>query len=129
MSLSDAIRALVTAAPEDATVPVRWLAEQLAKHSDGAEAPTRTATSVDLTVKEVALRLERKPSTVRAWCDTGILPGAYRLRGREWRVPEAAIEAMQRAESRRHAHGVTALPVKKGNTETSQWRQHLPRVA
>lgn len=40
----------------------------------------------------------RKPSTVRGWCEAGKLPGAYRLRGREWRIPPAALAAIQQAE-------------------------------
>lgn len=47
----------------------------------------------DFTVAQLAERLGRKPSTVRGWCDSGELPGAYRLNGREWRIPPAVIEA------------------------------------
>lgn len=56
------------------------------------EAPTPEL-DVDLTVAGVAEKLGRRPSTVRAWCERGELPGAYKLRGREWRIPRSALEA------------------------------------
>lgn len=58
---------------------------------------------VDMTVVDVAERLGRSPSTVRGWCGSGALPGAYRFRGREWRIPPAALRAFldSEAESRR----------------------------
>src|SRR3990167_91071 len=47
----------------------------------------------DLTAAQLAERLRRRPSTIRGWCERGELPGAYRLNGREWRIPPAALEA------------------------------------
>ncbi len=77
MSLRDAIAAL----PDDAMVPVGWIREQLGAGDD------RLA---DLTVEEAAAELGRAPSTVRGWLGSGELRG-YRLNGREWRVPRAAV--------------------------------------
>lgn len=58
---------------------------------------------VDWTVRNVADRLGRSPSTVRGWCGSGVLPGAYRFRGREWRIPRRALRALldSEAEGRR----------------------------
>lgn len=50
---------------------------------------------VDLTVKEAGDLLNRSPNTVRWWCRSGVLPGAYRLRGHEWRIPREAIRALR----------------------------------
>lgn len=52
----------------------------------------------DLTVAQVAARYDRHPSTVRGWCESGVLRGAYRLRGREWRVPAETLAAFEQAE-------------------------------
>ena len=51
----------------------------------------------DLTVSQVAERFGRCESTVRSWLAAGILRG-YRLRGREWRVPAAALAEFEQAE-------------------------------
>jgi excisionase family DNA binding protein len=124
MSLRDAVAALVAAAPTDATIPVRWLAEQLEADSAGVVVVVDSRLSVDLTVDELAARLNRGASTIRTWLANGDLPGAYRNHGREWRIPVAAVDAMQRAEATRHAK--PAAPAAPAAAELSDWRQHLP---
>lgn len=52
----------------------------------------------DLTVAELAKRFQRAPSTVRAWLEGARLPGAYKLNGRDWRVPPEAIGAFRAAQ-------------------------------
>jgi len=74
--------------PDDALVPVRWLRERLA---DAGDRDDRLA---DLTVEEVAEELGRAPSTIRGWCGAERFLGAYRLRGREWRVPRESVRRM-----------------------------------
>ncbi len=59
-----------------------------------------TVQPADFTVADLAVRFGRKPSTVRGWCELGRLPGAYRMHGREWRIPVAALAAFE-AEARR----------------------------
>lgn len=49
----------------------------------------------DLTVGELSAHYHRAPSTVRAWLEAGRFPGAYKLNGRDWRVPPAALEAFR----------------------------------
>ncbi len=46
----------------------------------------------DSTVDEVARELSRSRSTVREWCRAGEIPGAYRLNGREWRIPRSGLQ-------------------------------------
>lgn len=122
MPLRDVIEALVRAAPSDATIPVRWLAEQLAEDDAAPEANAKDG--VDLTVPEVAKRFGRSAAAVRQWCASGRLPGAYRLHGREWRVPWEALGAMQRSEAARC--GAAARQALHVRGDTSAWRQHLP---
>jgi hypothetical protein len=91
------LRALAEALPPDAAVPVprAWLLELLAGMKTDRSGPL----PADLTVAELAVRFGRKASTVRGWLDRGLIAGAYRFRGREWRVPAASLvmfEAEQR---------------------------------
>jgi excisionase family DNA binding protein len=44
----------------------------------------------DLTIHQVAERVGRSASTVRAWCASGRL-GGYLLRDRDWRIPPARL--------------------------------------
>ena len=65
-------------------------------------------TPADLTVAELAARFGKRPSTVRAWVERGEFPGAYRLHGREWRIPAAALatfEAQARSSSKPERQG------------------------
>lgn len=46
----------------------------------------------DLTVQDIAEELGKAESTVRTWLtSSGGIPGAYKLHGREWRVPPSAL--------------------------------------
>lgn len=84
---------LVRGLPPDAPIPAGLVLE----HLDGGRGEAAFP-RVDLTVGEVAELFGRAVSTVRTWCIQGRLPGAYRLRGREWRIPPEAIRAFQEAE-------------------------------
>lgn len=81
---------------------VKWLPALEAFSSGPAAVPTGyeapASGSADLTVAQVAARYSRQPSTVRGWCESGLLRGAYRLRGREWRIPAEALAAFEQAE-------------------------------
>lgn len=80
---------LLDGLPDAALVPVGWLREQLRAEP---AADSADAQSGDLTVQAVAQDLGRAASTIRYWCRAGLLEGAYRLRGREWRIPPAALQ-------------------------------------
>ena len=89
------ILVLAKALPEGASVPVprEWLLELLSCE----EGPVRTnVASADLTVADLATRFGRHSSTVRAWLERGMFPGAYKFMGsREWRVTTAALAAFE----------------------------------
>jgi hypothetical protein len=78
---------------EPVTVPAAWLQSVLAEPD--------AAVPVDLTAGRIAELLGRDPMTVAAWCRAGLFEGAYKLRGREWRVPAASLQDFQRREGRR----------------------------
>ena len=50
---------------------------------------------LDLTIRDLAKLFGKQPSTVRAWVERGDFPGAYKLHGKEWRVPVSSLEAFQ----------------------------------
>ena len=93
-----ALRSLADSLPAGTAVPVprEWLIELLA----GSPEPEPATPPADLTVDEVARRFGRHPSTVRGWIAQGVLPGAYRFRGHEWRVPAAALVAFEETSRR-----------------------------
>jgi excisionase family DNA binding protein len=80
-----------------------------------AEAPTD-----DLTVADLAARFQRSASTVRGWIEAGRFPGAYKLRGRDWRVSPAAVDAFREHERRRPSRGTHDL---------GAWRRRQRRPA
>lgn len=78
--------------PSGTLVPRDWLLEQLADSPGAQGEPLAT---VDLTVQELATLFGKRPSTVRAWVERGDFPEAYKLHGKEWRVPASAVEEFQ----------------------------------
>jgi hypothetical protein len=118
--LRAALRLVAESHPTGSTVAV--LREHLLDLLDGtpAEAPQPLG---DLTCKAAGAILGRHASTLRAMCERGELPGAYRQHGREWRIPPAGLEAY-RAQQR------APRPTQRANcAELSGWRRHLPKTA
>jgi hypothetical protein len=114
--LRAALRLVAESHPAGASVPV--LREHLLDLLDGT--PTTPAVEGDLTCRGVGAIIGRHDSTVRAMCERGELPGAYRHHGREWRVPAAAVrtyQASQRAGAGRRRHA-TAKP-----SDLGAWRK------
>lgn len=94
--LLEALRVLAEALPPGSVVPVpREALLELVAASAQAPATEAVVPPVDLTVTDVALRYGRHTSTVRAWLERGLFPGAYRLHHREWRVPRTALAAFE----------------------------------
>jgi hypothetical protein len=97
MTALERLRQLAAVLPPGASVTLDGaaLAELLAEPG-GAEQPEPAAEL--MTVQQLAHRFQRAPSTVRGWLEAGRFPGAYRLRGRDWRVPSAAAAAFEATE-------------------------------
>ena len=102
------LRQALSARPPGTLVPRDWLVEQLAngagRQSDFDSAAARGQT--DLTIVGLAELFGKRPSTVRAWVERGDFPGAYKLNGREWRIPLSAVEAFRH--SQRRLNGLSA---------------------
>lgn len=142
--MSRLVQALA-ALPDAVLVPVGWVRAALAD-----TAPPLPAEAPDLDVAAFARLVGRSPATVRAWCERGLVPGAYHLpasgkvsakSGRPkvgaWRVPLAAVAAFRArgAElSRQDAPQATiSTPADTGTAELTDvprigdWRQYRKR--
>jgi excisionase family DNA binding protein len=119
IDIRTALRLLADALPAGTALPVPR--ELLIELLDGSPEPDSAASApADLTVEAVAERFGRHPSTVRGWISQQLLPGAYRLRGREWRVPAAALRAFE-ATARR---GMPVASVARTRqVDISDWRR------
>ena len=96
------LRSALAVMPSGTLVPRDWLLEQLAETS--VLQGESSGSIVDLTIQHLAAMFGKRPSTVRAWVERGDFPGAYKLHGKEWRVPASAVhefQAQQRAGKRR----------------------------
>ena len=105
--------------PDDATVPVGWLRDQIGSQPE----PEDETELADLKVHELAAKLGRSASTVRGWCGSGELEGAYKLNGREWRIPPAAAKAFLN----RQCKGIgsaRAGPRRNVPADLASWRRH-----
>src|SRR4051812_922694 len=93
IQIREALGVLAAIAPPGALiqVPRELLLDLLAGVSGEIES---SMAGSDLTTAEVAAHFKRSPTTVRAWLDAGRIPGAYKLRGRAWRVPRPGLKAM-----------------------------------
>ena len=102
--------AYLEALPPGSLVPRDWVLGLVADGEARTPAPRGTS-AVDLTVEGVAELFGKRPSTVRFWIERGHFPGAYKLHGKQWRVPPAAIEAFQRTQQ-----------AASGGSDLSAWR-------
>jgi hypothetical protein len=100
----DRLRDALAAMPPGTLVPRDWLVDQLSDQPAPAESPP-TVAAADLTISDLARLFGKRPSTVRAWVERGDFPGAYKLNGREWRIPPTAVVAFR--ESQRRQNGLS----------------------
>src|SRR6266571_4144379 len=93
----DSLRAALAAMPPGTLVPRDWVVERLSADIPAVPPAVTPAppARVDLTIRELAQLFGKQPSTVRAWVERGDFPGAYKLHGKEWRVPVSSVEAFQ----------------------------------
>lgn len=99
MTSSDLRAWLSTLAEVHALVPASEVLERLPADAAEQSADTLRGELSDLDAEEAGRVLKRSASTVRDYCRCELLPGSYRQRGREWRVPHSAIRIFQRNEA------------------------------
>ena len=68
-----------------------------------------TAAPAEFTVGELATRFHRSASTIRDWCEHARFEGAYKLNGRDWRIPHVALDAFLAKQRRPPPEPVTRL--------------------
>ncbi len=118
MTLSDLREWLEVLADADASIPARVVLERLPVTSDRVGEDSLAA----LDVQAAGEALGRSVSTVRAYARQGLLEGAYRQRGREWRIPRSAIAAFHQ-QQHRSAQAAAKIVSGKGTTDLSAWRK------
>jgi hypothetical protein len=93
------LAALLAELPADALLPVGYLREQLGEEALQAAAnDAGAALARDLTVKEFGACFGKSASTARLWCEQGRVGGAWKLNGREWRIPAGSVEQFRQAQ-------------------------------
>ena len=114
----DEVRALHEAMPPGTAISLPR--EVLGALLDGLSPPGGGGRDVDdLTLQEAVERVGRALSTVRGWCSGGLLVGAYKLNGRDWRIPTAALDAFLRAQEERRARPPRGA---SAGSDLSAWR-------
>jgi hypothetical protein len=104
--LRHALRVLAEQLPPGSAVPVPRETLLQLLNSPQAE-------SEDLTIVQAAGMLHRSPATVRLWCAQGMIPGALRWRGREWRIPRLGLEEFRERDGKPQAGGRTSRRVRR----------------
>ena len=109
MTDRDGLRRLAEALPPGAavSVPREWLLELLADPGQ--------AGGPDLTVPELAKLFTRSEASVRSWLERGEFEGAYKLGGKAWRIPRAAVTGFRERQASR--------PQESGAVSLSDWRR------
>ncbi len=78
-------------------------------------------TGMDLSARDLGAHFDRSASWAKAEIRAGRFDGAYRLPNREWRVPEASVEAYRAAQ---RGHGAP-IPASAGRRRggIADWRK------
>ena len=92
INLADRLRQLAERLPPGGSLTLTRAGLLELASADGSQA-NPVAAQADLTVSELAARFHRSASTVRDWCEHGRFEGAYKLNGRDWRIPQAGVDA------------------------------------
>ena len=98
------------------------------EENEGAQGDVGALPHADATVAELAARFHRSPSTIRGWLEAGRFPGAYKLNGRDWRVPPDALAAFLAAQRTRPTpeQNVTVAAEPAPSHDLGAWRR-VPR--
>ena len=122
MTLSDLRSWLEVLSEADATIPARVVLRRLPVVEDGVAEDSLAA----LTVEDAGELLGRSSSTIRQYARQGLLEGAYKQRGKQWRVPPSAIAAFHRREfEAAEAAKKTTTVTGSGSTDLSAWRKEI----
>lgn len=124
MTLRERLERLLEDLPPGGSVTLpRSALEEMLEATD-APLEGREEPIADLTVAELAEELDRSESTVRGWCADDLIPEAYRLRGREWRIPQEAARRFLERERDGDEEGSRSPALGGADASLSDWRKH-----
>ena len=131
MPLHDDFKSIADSLPREAAVllPIAVFLRLIGEPQAAESTPSKTSQDheVDLTIPEAARLFGRGKSTIRSWCASGLIPGCYRLRGREWRIPRQGLSAFLEGQRNRIA---LAQTLACGNTvDLAAWRGEKSGIA
>ena len=102
MSLSDRLRELADRLPPGGSLTLTR--DGLLELAEGEESPRgEPPARADFTITELSERFHRSASTIRGWCEHGCFEGAYKLNGRDWRIPCAGVDSFLSKQRGEHA--------------------------
>ncbi len=90
MNLADRLRELADRLPPGTALTLTR--DGLLGLARDVDDPDQPAGRGDFTIAELAARFYRSTSTIRGWCERGRFEGAYKLNGRDWRIPPTGVE-------------------------------------
>lgn len=90
---------------------------------EALQTPQRSDAGAEHTVADLAARFHRGASTIRGWLEAGRFPGAFKLRGRDWRIPPTAIRAFIQAQQE---NGAAAGARARSGRRLGDWRHVRP---
>ncbi len=118
VSIRARLEAMVEGMPEGASVslPVDWIRELLEEEPPPGEVPDL------LDLEQASKIVGRAVSTVRTWCNQGEIEEAFKLRGREWRIPRRAFVAFLRCQG---GDDTPTSSPSRGSADLGSWRRDL----
>ena len=138
MTPAETLRALCALRPDlppgvTVNVSLEWLSEAVDGAALAPAQPAGALPSADYSVKQLAARFDRRPSTVRAWLESGRLRG-YRFGNREWRATADALREFEEGERQRGERGAGSNPAPptrpRGRpVNLGAWRHHTEKAS
>ncbi|MDQ3606364.1 MAG: helix-turn-helix domain-containing protein [Gemmatimonadota bacterium] len=127
MDLRSRLRLLADALPEGGSVAFTRadLVAMLSASGEVGEAANsgELAGTADRTLEQVAAEVKRSASTVRGWCASGALTGAYKLNGRDWRIPAGALRSYLDAQASGEKRSEPQIRTGRA-PDLGSWRKH-----
>jgi excisionase family DNA binding protein len=103
------IQSLVEVLPDDSSVSFSVATLKAWTKEEGSPPRPADELTPDLTVEDFAELMGKAASTVRMWLNQGMVPEAYKLRGKQWRIPRHALAAFQDRERTRESGNTVPL--------------------
>ena len=119
MGLVDRLRAIVDGMPDGSavTLSVDWLRELVDREGE------QDGMGRLLTLAQAGEIVGRSASTIRTWANSSQLEGAFKLNGRDWRIPENALARFVERQQATEQEPTTVSA--DGPVDLNSWRHHV----